>query len=126
MIALSEQGIYIFEMINCKGKIYGKSEDTTWRRVRFKKVRNDFSNPVKKAQGHKLSLSQYLNIEQDKIFIVCVFSNKCKLNNLNLTGEEIVMNLKDVQQMLYFNYNRIRPVFTHKELNDIVSKIDKN
>lgn len=82
-------GIFVFQVIECKGGVSGKAEDELWSDG-FKK----FTNPMTVAATQKAALAKYLGIAANKIRCYAVMTGNCKLKN-------IPMDTKDVNVVMF-------------------------
>jgi len=96
LLMIHPAGIFVFEIKNHKGTIYGKDTDSTW--TEFFKVSNNerLNNPIKQNLYHVSALK---NMFPDMpIYPVVVFANQeCKLKIQNMSSMPVVRinGLKD-------------------------------
>ncbi len=81
-IYINQQGIWVIETKNRKGKIYGKVDDYQWTQFLTPKHKYPFLNPFKQNEGHIKKLSTYLKINNIFHNVVC-FSNQANLSSIN-------------------------------------------
>ena len=72
-IIVSEYGIFIVETKNMKGWIFGDEKQKFWTQKIYKHT-NKFQNPLHQNYKHIKTIQNALNIEQNKIFSVIVFT----------------------------------------------------
>lgn len=90
VLAVSSKGIYVFEMKNFSGYIYGSEKDVHWTQVLNRRTKNSFYNPLKQNYAHVKAVQNYLGLSNEKIIPVVVFSNKCSLKKLTLSDGQHV------------------------------------
>ncbi|MEC9484823.1 MAG: nuclease-related domain-containing protein [Candidatus Izemoplasma sp.] len=95
VIAVSTKGIYVFEMKNYSGYIYGSERDRYWTQVLNKWVKNKFYNPLRQNYVHTKAIEKYLSIKSDSIIPVTVFSNNSKLSKINVGKNHNVFQYRD-------------------------------
>ncbi len=89
-ILLHETGIYIFESKNYSGWIYGSENRRFWLQTlpRGKRgiQRNTFFNPIIQNKIHMKWLARYINLKPDYFNTYVVFSNRCRLKNIDVNN----------------------------------------
>ena len=73
VIALSAHGIYVFEMKNYSGYIYGSENDEYWTQVLNKFSKNKFYNPLRQNYAHTKAVERYLELKENETIPVTVF-----------------------------------------------------
>jgi len=71
-LVLSVYGIFVVEIKNYSGWIFGNEKSKYWTQVLYTK-RSQFQNPLRQNYKHVKAIAQYLDIETDKIFSVVYF-----------------------------------------------------
>ena len=84
VLAISSQGIYVFEMKNYAGYIYGSQTDQYWTQAFSKRTKNKFYNPLRQNYAHTKAVQNYLGIDEKLIIPVIVFSNRSKLSKIKI------------------------------------------
>lgn len=97
---ISEYGLYVVEVKNHHGAIYGKKNQTTWRQERGKSIKY-FKNPLKQLSQEIKLLSKTLNSFHIHVPIQgCVFFSNVK--RLRVDTNDVLMNddllLEKIQQ----------------------------
>lgn len=95
VLAISKKGIYVFEVKNYGGWIYGSEKDKHWTQVFHKNSKHRFYNPLLQNYAHVQSVIKYLNIDKDIIIPIISFSNKSKLKEINISANSNVFNFND-------------------------------
>lgn len=84
VLAVTSKGIYVFEMKNYSGYIFGSEKDKHWTQVLNKWTKNKFYNPLRQNYAHTKAVESYLDIDKNYIIPVIVFSNRSKLSKINV------------------------------------------
>ncbi|VEU83157.1 nuclease-related domain-containing protein [Acholeplasma hippikon] len=100
VLAISKEGIYVFEMKNYNGYIFGSKNDENWTQVFHKNAKHKFYNPLRQNYAHTKALQNYLEIDDSKVIPVVVFSNYAKLSKINITDKEQVIQLKNLNRLI--------------------------
>ncbi|AUD65815.1 hypothetical protein BK011_09000 [Tenericutes bacterium MZ-XQ] len=95
VLAISTKGIYVFEMKNYAGYIYGSEKDTHWTQVLNLRTKHKFYNPIRQNYAHTKALEKYLGVHEESIIPMVVFSNGSKLKKINVQRETMVLELSD-------------------------------
>ena len=59
VLAVTNKGIYVFEMKNYSGYIYGTEKDLYWTQVLNRWTKNKFYNPLKQNYAHIKAVESY-------------------------------------------------------------------
>lgn len=97
VVLLHESGIYVFESKNYSGWIFGTETQQYWTQTlpagRGRSQKNKFFNPIIQNKGHIKWLQTFLADQTLPFYSYIVFSDRCKLKNINLTtGKHYVIN----------------------------------
>ena len=116
-LMICHQGIVVFESKNYGGWIYGHELQANWCQIfptgDWKEHREYFYNPVMQNRMHIRHLKKIVG-QQIHTYSVVVFSDKCKLKNVEIESENVyVTKLDDVKDVV----SRICNDFSHKLLN---------
>lgn len=95
VLAVSSKGIYVFEMKNYSGYIYGSDQDQYWTQVLNRWSKNKFYNPLRQNYTHTKAVESYLEISSDFIIPIVVFSNRSKLSKIVIKEHQNVFHYKD-------------------------------
>jgi hypothetical protein len=95
VLSISSKGIYVFEMKNYAGFIYGSENDQHWTQVFNKRTKHQFYNPLKQNYAHTKAIQNYLGIEKDVIVPIVVFSNRSKLSKININPNQHVFQYRN-------------------------------
>ncbi len=103
VLAVSRKGIYVFEMKNYSGFIYGSGKDQYWTQVLNKWVKNKFYNPLKQNYAHTKAIESYLGVTTDVIVPIIVFSNNSKLSKIDIDDFSNVYQFRDTLKFIKRN-----------------------
>lgn len=111
LIMIHETGVYVFESKNYSGTIFGAEEYHTWVQILNKKVKNKFYSPIKQNNNHIKHLNCFLQLPYKDIYSIIVFSNRCKLTDINVLSTNVKVikheNLKNIMTDLIKSRNKI-------------------
>lgn len=117
-IEIRKNGIFVIEVKNYIGAIYGEYNSLKWRQVLNNQV-NYFYNPIKQNNSHIYHLSKLLN-NKYKINSIIVFAN----NNADNIDVDNVINLEDLKWYISSFNNGV--IFSKEVINEIYdSLVDK-
>ncbi len=128
VLMICHQGIVVFESKNYGGWIYGHELQSNWCQIfptgDWKEHREYFYNPIMQNRTHIRHLKKVLG-KQIYMYSVVVFSEQCKLKNIELESDHVyVTKCDEVKDVV----SRICNDFSHKllnkrERNDIYEKL---
>ena len=99
-VALHEGRVYVFEMKNYSGWVFGRERDAFWTQSLNPRSRNRFLNPVKQNAGHIKALSEFSGCDAASFRSVVVFADRCELKKLDLTGSVPVVRRGELRGIL--------------------------
>lgn len=76
-IIVSKFGIFVIEVKNLKGWIFGDEKAAKWTQVLYGK-KYQFQNPLRQNFRHTKALSEFLGIDHSKIHSVVMFWGECE------------------------------------------------
>ena len=103
VIVVSNKNIYIFEMKNYAGYIYGSEKDKNWTQVFNKFSKHKFYNPLRQNYVHTEAVKKYLKVEDALLMPLVVFSNRSKLSKINVSQKTNVFQLRNTVKFLKQN-----------------------
>lgn len=125
VLAISNKGIYVFEMKNYAGHIYGSEQDNHWTQVLNFRTKNKFYNPLKQNYAHSKAIENYLELTFEDIIPVVVFSNRSKLRKVNLRSDQNVIQLNRVLKFIKKQEKSLKDVFTLDSKEKMLLKLIK-
>lgn len=118
IVAITKAGLYVFEVKNFAGWIYGNDKDRYWTQVFNKHSKHKFFNPIRQNYAHTKSLQRYLSISDNKIIPIVTFSMRSKLKKLTIQDTNNVFNFKT--SLEFVNYvKKNSNVFSEFEIDEI-------
>lgn len=117
-IVLSKFGIFVIEMKNYYGFIYGNEYKKIWTQ-KIGKYKRNFYNPFYQNYGHVKALSNVLNLPEKFFISIVCFSNQAKLK---IYSKSPIVQLDNVNKTIK-TYNSI---ILKDDINSIKEKIMNN
>ncbi len=117
-LLISQYGVFIVETKNIKGWIFGSEEQSKWTQSLYGK-KYSFQNPIRQTFRQKKSLSEYLGLDESKIYTVIYFVGDCKFKTklpANVLSSGLGRYIKRFQ-------NRI---LSAKEINSISERLEQH
>ena len=116
-VIVSKFGVFVVEIKNIKGWIFGSPNQKTWTQQIYKH-KNKFQNPLHQNYKHTKVLGELLGLSDSQIFSVVVFVGD---STFKTTMPENVTYGKG-----YIRYikSKTQPVLTETEVNEIKNKIE--
>lgn len=115
-VIVSSFGIFVLEIKNCKGTIYGGDNSEKWTRF-LKKRKYELVNPIKQNANHIKVLKEFLRVDCP-FYSVIVFNNKAKVRSNAETA--LLTKQKDLIEDIK-KQNAI--VLSRDEVEEIADKI---
>lgn len=89
IVYIHETGIYVIESKNYSGFIYGNEKYKNWTQVLNKETKFKFFNPIWQNKTHINYLAKNLNLDENLMKSIIVFSDRCTLKNIEVYSENI-------------------------------------
>jgi hypothetical protein len=94
LVAIHKTGIYVFEIKNYSGWIFGDEYARNWTASLNRKVKNQFYNPIRQNFGHIESLKYFLNNSNENSYhSYIVFSIRSELKKINKKSSDDIICL---------------------------------
>lgn len=123
VLAVTKKGVYVFEMKNYGGYIYGSQKDQYWTQAMNRFVKHKFYNPLRQNYAHIKAVESYLEIETDKIIPMIVFSNRSKLSKINVGADDKVYQYNDALTYVRMNEKKGINRLTDEEVSMFIKKL---
>lgn len=123
VLAVSNKGIYVYEMKNYAGYIYGSEGDKQWTQVLNKWTKHNFYNPLRQNYAHTKAVENYLDVSADKIFPIVVFSNRSKLSKINIEDNQNVFQYRGAKRFVKKNEKINTVVISEEEKEGYLIKL---
>lgn len=98
VMMIHKSGIYVFESKNYSGWIFGDANGKNWTQTLpqgRKSHKEHFLNPIKQNQLHIKWLKQFLQDETVPIHSIVVFSERCTLKKIDVSGADAIVVKRD-------------------------------
>ncbi len=117
VVLLTRKGVFVFEMKNYGGTIYGDENEKFWTQVLTKNAQHQFYNPIWQNRGHVNALKTYLMRTNSKSFYsYVVFGDRCHLNDLSKNfSSTTVINQCELMEVLVQHLNKLSNVMSNNE-----------
>jgi DNA-directed RNA polymerase subunit RPC12/RpoP len=116
-IIVSEYGIFVVETKNMKGWIFGDEKQKFWTQKIYKHT-NKFQNPLHQNYKHIITIQNTLNIDQDKIFSVIVFTGDSRFKT------KMPENVKHGIGYIDYIKSKKQKIISSNEVSKIISQIE--
>lgn len=116
-IIVSIYGVFVIETKNMGGWIFGDPSHPKWTQT-FGKSKNSFQNPIRQNYKHIKELEALLQIGEDKLFSVVVFTGDAEFKT------DMPDNVIRSGQLPRYIYANSTPLLTENETQSILLKIN--
>jgi len=116
-IIVSEYGIFVVETKNMKGWIFGNEKQKLWTQKIYKYT-NKFQNPLHQNYKHVKTIQSALDIEEDKIFSVIVFTGDSTFKT------EMPNNVKHGISYIDYIKSKTHRIIPKEKVKEIISSIE--
>lgn len=123
VISVTNKGIYVFEMKNYGGYIYGSENDQKWTQVMNRYTKHPFYNPLRQNYAHTKAVEKYLDIDSNVIYPMVVFSNRSKLSKINVSNTIFVGQMKSAMNVVKKNELLSSNRYTDDEVIEMIAKL---
>jgi hypothetical protein len=126
ILAVSTKGIYIFEMKNYAGYIYGSDTDQYWTQAFNRRSKHQFYNPLRQNYAHTKAVENYLQLKSGVTIPIVVFSNRSKLSKININQNQRVYQYRNAIKFIK-KYEKTNPslISLDDKENYLVKLIEK-
>jgi hypothetical protein len=116
-IIVSEYGIFVVEIKNMKGWIFGGQQQKTWTQQIYKN-KKQFQNPLHQNYKHIKTLENSLNIEGGNIFSVIVFAGDSTFKT------SMPDNVRYPMGYIKYIKSKKEKLFSEQEVKKIIDQIN--
>lgn len=116
-IIVSEYGVFVIETKNMSGWIFGDPNHPKWTQT-FGKSKNSFQNPLRQNYKHIKELESLLQIGEDKLFSVVVFTGDAEFKT------DMPDNVIRSGRLPRYIHAKNTPLLTESEVQRILLKIN--
>lgn len=123
VMAVSNKKVYVLEMKNYRGYVYGSDNDVYWTQVfnRFSKYK--FYNPLRQNYAHTKAVEKYLDLESYQIEPIVVFSNSSRLRRISVKETNNIIQIKDLRRFIRNNERNSQETFSEEDRLNIAEKL---
>ena len=127
VILLHESGLYVFEVKNYSGWIFGEEGQKQWTQIlpanRGLSKSIQFFNPILQNKVHLKWLREYIG-EDIPLYSYIVFSDRCELKKITLTSNEhVVLNRRNLIYRVRRNAELKGAVLTEEKIDALYNKL---
>ncbi|MFA7725622.1 MAG: nuclease-related domain-containing protein [Candidatus Izemoplasmatales bacterium] len=123
VLAVSTKGIYVFEMKNFAGYIYGSDQDQNWTQVLNRWSKHQFYNPLRQNYAHTKAVELFLEISKESIVPMVVFSNRSKLSKIDVKEHHNVFQYKEAVKFVKKNEKKGMDILSLQQKQDFVIRL---
>jgi len=127
-IVISKHGIFVIEIKNYKGWIFGEKTSRKWMQILYK-TKNSFQNPLHQNYKHIKSLETITGISENKFISVIVFSGEVVFKtpmpanvlkgvdyiNYIKSFKKIILTEKEIKHVIKIIYDNSLPNSAHRK-----------
>jgi len=129
IIAIHSTGIYVFEIKNYSGWIFGNEFSKNWTQSLNKNVKNQFFNPIRQNYGHIESLKTFLDVHDENLYhSYVVFSIRSQLKKITKKSSDDVVCLTKqdmLQQVVKSHLQKRKSLLSQMEISSISRQLAK-
>jgi len=123
VLVVSTKGVYVFEMKNYGGYIFGSEQDKHWKQVMNRFSKHNFYNPLRQNYAHTKAVESFLQIDIEHITPMVVFSNRSKLSKINVSKKHFVAHLNQAIKVVKEKEKYGKSIFTKEDLTQMINKL---
>ncbi|MDD3106458.1 MAG: nuclease-related domain-containing protein [Bacilli bacterium] len=123
VLAISSNGIYVFEMKNYAGYIYGSGNDQYWTQVLNRWAKNRFYNPLKQNYAHTKAVEAHLEISGEQIVPIVVFSDRSKLSEININDTQNVFQFRNMKKFVKKREKKHEKLLSNEQIEVYLIKL---
>ncbi|MGL4548434.1 HRDC domain-containing protein [Eubacterium aggregans] len=125
LVMLCASGIYVFHYMDMEGWILGREESHWWTHFIATDERNFVENPIWENDGAITDLMAFFPSTDGSFYkSYVVFSDRCELRSVEVTGNARVLNTKDFTRVLEKDMMVSDPVFAAEEMTQFEQVLD--
>ena len=115
-VIVSRFGVFVVETKNLRGWIFGKEGDAYWTQKLYRHSEK-FQNPLRQNYKHTKTLSEILEIPDDKIRSIVVFTGDSTFKT------EMPENVTGPRGYIRYIRSQVKPVLTEGEVRQVIKSI---
>lgn len=123
ILAVHNTGIYVFECKNYLGSLEGSINDKIWYHTNKKGMKYELLNPVKQNKIHVTAVKKLLNKFDLPYYSIIVFSNKCKMPNIQYKADNAyIVYQKELVSLIKYLTSQ-KHIYSNKVIEKIINII---
>lgn len=123
MIAITSNGVYVFEIKNYRGMIYGSENERNWTQVFNRRSKFQFYNPIRQNYAHTKAVENYLEVNFSNIIPMIAFSDKSNFKKLEISPSTHVYHFKEILKKIKIFENNSKNLLSEKIVEQYKEKI---
>lgn len=125
MVILHEAGVFVIDIRNLGGWIYGREQDSLWAQALHKDKLIKFNNPIIDNKLAILDLIEAIpNLTRGKFHSLIVFTDKCSFNKIEIHSQNVdVLKFKELKNYWKNDFDK---KLTTEEINKIYNVLEKH
>ena len=123
LLVLSQYGIFIFEMKNLGGEIYGDENTKDWYAVFNKSRKFNFYNPFMQNKTHATAVENYLKLNTAETIPIVVFADRSHLQHVSFTHPRRLIKLNMVNKYVRAYILEHKMIYTLEEMSELHTKL---
>lgn len=121
VIMVNEYGVFVFEMKNYSGWIFGGEWDETWT-VSYKSGKKfKMKNPIIQNYKHQRMLARLIDVDEAKVKAIVVFGNEAEFKQISVNYSSVFF----VDEIYRLKNNYTEKILKYEELTNIQTAIKK-
>lgn len=124
LLLIHEKGLFVFEVKNYSGFIFGDLEQLKWTQRLQNGKRYSFYNPIRQNKTHIQALAEYLGLQEEDFFSYIVFSERCTLKKVPENQERMAI-LRRVHLLKHLRkyLKKATTIYTKEEIESLAQKL---
>lgn len=124
MVILHEAGIFVTDIKNLGGWIFGREQDSLWAQALHKDKLIKFNNPIIDTKLAILDLKEVLpNLARGHFQSLIVFNDNCSFNKIEIHSQNV--DVVKVKELKNYWKNDLDKKITTEEINKIYNALEK-
>lgn len=127
IIMLHYSGIYLFEIVNCKGWLYGEEKSYNWTSTYFNNKEKEkvvFHNPIFNNKENIEKIQTLLGSKKYPIYNYIILNNNLTLKNKNFDNKEFkILYYSDIDKHFRDTDRITKNKISKEELKEIIFKL---
>ncbi len=114
----------MIESKNYSGWIFGNETQQQWTQTMPNKKKYKFFNPIRQNATHIRAIQAFLELPDEAIHSVIVFSERCTLEKVVVTSENVhVIKREHLRRFIQTQKQTARQLFSQDDIQSIYNKL---